>query len=146
MCWNCYIENLKAQTAKEDINVYKIVKGATKKSCVSLFMDYTYYLKDIQPSLTLGVIIEPSSIFVKIAEGYHSYSSVNFVCDSIMKGVFGGYYVKTIQCGNHKEIFRVNNSLYLATFVIPAGSVYFINEDGVIVSNKIRYTGKYIKL
>lgn len=145
MCWNCYIENLKAQTAKEDINVYKVVKKATKKSCVSPFRDYTYYSKDIQPLLTLGVTIKPYSIFAKITEGYHSYSSVNFVFDSIRGRIFGGY-VKTIQCGNRKEIFIVDNSLYLATFIIPAGSVYFINEEGAIVSNKILYTGKYLKL
>ena len=145
MCWNCCIENLKAQTAKEDINVYKLVRKATRKYCISPFIDYTYYSKDIQPSLTLEVIIKPSSIFVSIEEGYYSYSSVNFVCDSIVKGIFGGY-VKPIQCGNRREIFGVDNYLYLATFIIPAGSVYFINEDGVIVSNKIRYTGKYIKL
>ena len=145
MCWNCCIENLKAQTAKEDINVYKLDRKATRKYCISPFMDYIYYSKDIQPSLTLEVIIKPSSIFVRIEEGYYSYSSVNFICDSIVKGIFGGY-VKPIQCGNRREIFGVDNSLYLATFIIPAGSVYFINEDGVIVSNKIRYTGKYIKL
>ena len=145
MCWTCNINKLKAQTAKENINVYKIVKNANRKYCVSPFMDYTYYLKDIQPSLTLGVTIEPRSIFAKITEGYHSYSSVNFVCDSIVPDIFGGC-VKTIQCGSRKEIFRVDNSLYLATFIIPSGSVYFINEEDVIVSNKIRYTGKYIKL
>ena len=145
MCWTCNINKLEAQIAKEDINVYKIVKGATKKSCVSLFMDYTYYLKDIQPSLTLGVIIEPSSIFVKIAEGYHSYSSVNLVCDSIVEGILGGC-VKTIQCGNRKGTFRVDNPLYLATFVIPKGSQYAMNWKGEIVSNQIIYTGKHLKL
>ena len=145
MCWVCDIENLKVQKAKENINVYKVVKKATKKSCVSPFIDYTYYSKDIPPSLTLGVMIEPRSIFAKITEGYHSYSSVNFVCDSIVEGILGGY-VKTIQCGNREERFRVDNSLYLATFIIPSGSVYFTNEEGVIVSNKICYTGKYIKL
>lgn len=145
MCWTCNINKLKAQIAKEDINVYKVVKKATKKSCISIFMDYTYYSKDIQPSLTLGVMIEPRSIFAKIIEGYHSYSSVNFVFDSVVKGILGDY-VKTIQCGNRKKIFRVDNSLYLATFIIPSGSIYFTNEEGVIVSNKIRYTGKYIKL
>lgn len=31
-------------------------------------------------------------------------------------------------------------------FIIPSGYVYFTNEEGEIVSNKIRYTGKYIKL
>lgn len=145
MCWVCDIENLKVQKAKEDINVYKVVKKATKKSCVSPFMDYTYYLKDIQPSLTLRVIIEPRSNFAKIEEGYYSYSSVSFVCNSIILSIDGKLY-KAIQCGNHKEMIAVDNYLYLATFVIPAGSTYFINEEGVIVSNKIRYTGKYIKL
>lgn len=57
MCWTCNINKLKAQIAKEDINVYKIVKKATKKYCISPFMDYTYYSKNIQPSLTLGVIL-----------------------------------------------------------------------------------------
>lgn len=145
MCWTCNINKLKAQIAKEDINVYKIVKKATKEYCISPLMDYTYYSKDIQPSLTLGVMIEPSSISAKIIEGYHSFSSVNFVCDSILPDIFGGY-VKTIHCGNRDRRFRVDNSLYLATFIIPSGFVYFTNEDGEIVSSKIRYTGKYIKL
>lgn len=145
MCWNCYIENLKAQTAKEDINVYKIVKKATKESCISPFRDYTYYLNITPPFLTLEVMIKPYTIFTKITEGYHSYSSVNFVCDSIRKENFGSY-VKTIQLGNSKEKFIVDNYLYLATFIIPKGSVYFINENGEIVSNIIRYTGKYLKL
>ena len=145
MCWTCNINKLEAQIAKEDINVYKVVKEATRKYCVSPFMDYTYYLKDIQPSLTLRVMIEPHSSFAKIEEGYYSYSSIIFVCDSIRQSIDGRLY-KAMQCGNRREMFRVDNSLYLATFVIPAGSVYFINEDGVIVSNKIRYTGKYIKL
>ena len=145
MCWSCDINKLKAQEAEKDINVYKVVKKATRKYCVSPFMDYTYYLKNIQPSLTLGVMIEPNSCCAEIKEGYYSYSSVNFVCDSVMLSIDRMLY-KSIQCGNRIEMFRVNNSLYLATFVIPAGSVYFINEDGVIVSNKIRYTGKYIKL
>lgn len=144
MCWVCDIENLKAQIAKEDINVYKVAKKADKESCISLFIEYTY-LKDIQPSLTLKVIIEPRSNFAKIEEGYYSYSSIIFVCDSIRRSIDGKLY-KAMQCGNRKEMFRIDNSLYLATFVIPAGSVYFINEEGVVISNKIRYTGKYIKL
>lgn len=144
MCWIENIERLNLQRTDKDINVYKVVKKATRKYCVSPFMDYTY-LKDIQPPLTLKVIIEPRSNYAKIAEGYYSYPFVNFVCDSVMLSIDGMLY-KAIQCGNREEMFRVDNSLYLATFVIPAGSVYFTNEEGVIVSNKIRYTGKYIKL
>ena len=145
MCWTCCIENLKAQIAKEDINVYKVVKKATKKSCISPFMEYAYYPKNAPPSLTLGVLIEPHSNFAKIAEGYYSYPSVNFVCDSEILSIDGRLY-KAIQCGNHKEMIAVSNYLYLATFIIPVGSTYFINEDGTIVSNMIKYTGKYIKL
>ena len=145
MCWVCDIENLKAQIANKNINVYKVVKEATKKYCVSPFMEYTYYLKDIQPSLTLRVIVEPHSNFAKIEEGYYSYSSVSFVCDSIASEI-NGPLSKTVQCGNSEKVLSINNPFYLATFVIPASSVYFINEDGVIVSNKIRYIGKYIKL
>ena len=145
MCWTCNINKLEAKIAKEDINVYKVVKKATKKSCISPFMEYTYYPKDVPPSLTLGVLIEPRSNFAKIAEGYYSYPSVNFVCDSEILSIDGRLY-KAIQCGNHKEMIAVANCLYLATFIIPAGSTYFINEDGTIVSNMIKYTGKYIKL
>ncbi len=145
MCWSCNINKLKAQIAKEDINVYKIVKNTNRKYCVSPFMEYTYYQKDMQSSLTLKVIIEPRSNYVKITEGYHSYSSVNFICDSIIRSINGLLY-KSIQCGNRTEMIAVNNSLYLATFIIPAGSTYFINEEGVIVSNMIGYTGRYIKL
>ena len=145
MCWVCDIENLKAQIAEENINVYKIVRKANKESCVSLFIEYTYYKNSIPPSRILEVRIGSSYSFAKIEEGYYSYSSVSFICDSVRRSIDGKLY-KAMQCGNRKEMFRVDNSLYLATFVIPAGSVYFINEDGVIVSNKICYTGKYIKL
>lgn len=145
MCWICEIENLKIQKAEKNIRVYKVVTKATKKSCTSPFMKYTYYLKDTPPSLTLRVLIEPHSNFAKIAEGYYSYPSVNFVCNSEALSIDGRLY-KAIQCGYHKEKIAVNNSLYLATFIIPAGSTYFINEEGVIVSNMIGYTGRYIKL
>ena len=145
MCWTCNINKLKAQTAKEDINVYKVVKKATKNFCISPFRRYAYYSKDIQPSLALKITIEPHSTYAKITEGYYSYPSVNFVFDSINTGI-DGKPAKAIQCGYHKEILSINNPFYLATFIIPSGSVYFTNEEGVIISNKIRYTGKYIKL
>ena len=109
MCWIENIERLNLQRTDKDIEVYKIVKKATRKYCVFPFMDYTYYLKNIQPSLTLGVMIEPNSCCAEIKEGY---SSVNFVCDSVMLSIDRMLY-KSIQCGNRIEMFRVNNSLYL---------------------------------
>ena len=145
MCWTCCIENLKAQIAKEDINVYKIVRKANKESCVSLFIEYTYYKNSIHPSLVLEVRVESSYSFAKIEKGYYSYSSVSFVCDSIASEV-NEPLSKTVQCGNSEKVLSINNPFYLATFVIPKNSVFFINEEDVIVSNMIKYTGKYIKL
>ena len=48
MCWTCYANNLKAYKAEADINVYKVVKNASKKLCVSEFTGFTYY-KDTEP-------------------------------------------------------------------------------------------------
>lgn len=144
MCWTCCIENLKAQIAKEDINVYKVVRKASKKYCISLFMEYTYSKNHVQP-IVLEVKVEPGYYFAEITEGYYSYSSVNFVGNSIVSDV-DGISSKIIQCGNIEKVLSIDNPFYLATFVIPKDSVFFVNENGVIVSNRIRYTGKYIKL
>lgn len=38
------------------------------------------------------------------------------------------------------------NEAYIATFIIPKGATYIINAQGEVVSDKIMYTGKYIKL
>lgn len=146
MCWICNINKLKAQIAKEDINVYKIVKKATKEYCISPFMDYTYYSKDIQPSLTLGVTIEPRSIFAKITEGYHSYTGVQFVCNSAFHKVRRVYRCKRMIFGNRRMFIPFENDSYIATFIIPKGAAYTINSCGEIVSNKIMYTGRYLKL
>lgn len=97
------------------------------------------------PSRILEVRVGSSYSFAEIKEGYYSYSSVNFVCDSIAPGV-DGTLSKTVQCGDSEKVLSINNPFYLATFVIPKNSVFFINEMGTIISNYIRYTGKYIKL
>ena len=146
MCWVCDIENLKAQIAKEDINVYKVVKNASKKLCVSEFTGFTYY-KDTEPSeLKLTLHSNSHSSFLTINEGYYSYESVNFVLDSLGDPNLHGFICKTIVLGTRKELLGINNPIYLATFIIPKGSIYFVNPLGVIVSSRIKYTGKYIKL
>ena len=38
------------------------------------------------------------------------------------------------------------NEAYIATFIIPKGATYIINAQGEVVSDKIIYTGKYIKI
>lgn len=79
MCWTCNINKLKAQIAKKDINVYKIVKKATKEYCISPFMDYTYYSKDIQPSLAKGIVRFKSKYitYSKIINSFNSMTNTN---------------------------------------------------------------------
>ena len=146
MCWACYANNLKAYKAEADINVYKVVKNANKKLCVSEFTGFTYY-KDTEPSeLKLALHSNSHSGFLTIKEGYYSYESVNFVLDSLCDPNLHGFICKTIVLGTHKELLGINNPIYLATFIIPKGSIYFVNPLGVIVSSRIKYTGRYIKL
>lgn len=146
MCWTCYANNLKAYKAEEDINVYKVVKNASKKLCVSEFIGFTYYKDTESPELKLALHSNVHSSFLTIEEGYYSYESVNFVPNSLGDSNFLGFISKIIVLGTHRHLLSIDNSLYLATFIIPKGSIYFVNPLGVIVSSRIKYTGKYIKL
>ena len=146
MCWACYANNLKAYKAEEDINVYKVVKNASKKLCVSEFTGFTYYKDTEPPELKLALHSNAHSGFLTIKEGYYSYNSVNFVPDSLGDSNFLGFTSKTIVLGTHRQLLSINNPIYLATFIIPKGSICFVNPLGVIVSSRIKYTGKYIKL
>lgn len=146
MCWTCYANNLKAYKAEEDINVYKVVKNASKKLCVSEFIGFTYYKDTESPELELALHSNVHSSFLTIKEGYYSYESVNFVPNSLGDSNFLGFISKIIVLGTHRQLLSIDNSLYLATFIIPKGSIYFVNPLGVIVSSRIKYTGKYIKL
>lgn len=145
MCWSCYIDELKACVATQNINVYKVVLKATKESCMSPFMKYVYYSDNVQPSLDLHLETKSYSFYAIIREGYYSYRSVNFVCDSIGQNITGKL-AKVIHLGKESEVINIDNSFYLATFTIPMGAKYFINEHGIVISNQIIYTGKYIKL
>lgn len=48
--------------------------------------------------------------------------------------------------GNRRMFIPFENDSYIATFIIPKGAAYTINSCGEIVSNKIMYTGRYLKL
>ena len=43
-------------------------------------------------------------------------------------------------------LMSFENDGYIATFIIPKGAMYIINTKGEIVSDKIIYTGRYLKL
>ena len=151
MCWIENIKRLDLQIADRDIEVYKIVSDASKLSCESLIqgfvykanIEYTMDAMELEES-SFGSAFCPTDL-IYITKAYHSYTKIRFTLKKPYDPCSTPEY-KGIIAGNLLMPIRINNPYYVATFVIPVGSVYFINEEGVIVSNKIRYTGKYIKL
>ena len=151
MCW---IENTRSfdlQIADRDIEVYKIVSDASKLSCESLIQGFVYkanigYAMDameLEESNLDGAFCTADLIY--ITKAYHSYTKIRFTlknpCSPYQKHEYKG-----IIAGNLLMPIRINNSYYVATFVIPKGSQYAINWKGEIVSNQIIYTGKHLKL
>lgn len=147
MCWAEKLENVKYQVADKDIEVYKIVTWANKQSCVSVVKNFNYTANILYkiPTLEYDEIARRYKI-LKIEKAYHSYTGIQFICNSTFHSVKGVYRCKSIILGNKRMLMSFENDDYIATFIIPKGSTYIINTKGEIVSDKIRYTGKYLKL
>lgn len=147
MCWAERLENTNIQIADKDIKVYKIVTCANKQSCVSVVKNFNYTANILYkiPTLEYDEIARRYKV-LKIEKAYHSYTGIQFICNSTFHIVNGVYRCKSIILGNRRMIISFENDGYIATFVIPKGSQYAINWKGEIVSNQIIYTGKYLKL
>lgn len=147
MCWVETKNNINVQVADKDFKVYKIVLDASKQSCKSIVKGFNYTANTLYAIPTIeSEVIDPYYGKIKIEKAYHSYTGIHFICDSSYHIHAGITKCKDLLFGKRKVCIPFENEGYIATFVIPAGSTYFINEDGVIISNNIRYTGRYLKL
>ena len=147
MCWAERLENVNIQIADKDIKVYKIVTCANKQSCVSVVKNFNYTANILYkiPTLEYDEIARRCKI-LKIEKAYHSYTGIQFVCNSTFRVVKGVYRCKSIILGNIRMLMSFQNDGYIATFIIPKSAKYIINTKGEIVSDKIIYTGRYLKL
>ena len=147
MCWTERLENTNIQIANKDIEVYKIVTCANKQSCVSVVKNFNYTANILYkiPTLEYDERARRCKI-LKIEKAYHSYTEIQFVCNSTFRVVKGIYRCKSIILGNRRMLMSFENDGYIATFIIPKGATYIINTKGEIVSDKIIYTGRYLKL
>ena len=147
MCWAERLENTNIQIADKDIKVYKIVTCANKQSCVSVVKNFNYTANILYkiPTLEYDEIARRYKI-LKIEKAYHSYTGIQFICNSTFRVAKGVYRCKSIIFGNRRMSILFENDDYIATFIIPKGATYIINTKGEIVSDKIIYTGKYLKL
>ena len=147
MCWIEVLRNVKYQVADKDIEVYKIVLNANKQSCTSIVRRFNYTVNTLYAIPTIeSKVIDSYCGKIKIEKAYHSYTEVHFIWDSSYYIHCGATICKDMLFGKRGICIPFENDWYIATFIIPKGSKYIINTRGEIVSDKIIYTGRYLKL
>ena len=147
MCWMEIKDNINVQIADKDFEVYKIVLDANKQSCTSIVRGFNYTVGTLYAIPTIeSKVINPYCGKIKIEKAYHSYTEVHFIWDSSYYIHCGATMCKDMLFGKRGICIPFENDWYIATFIIPKGSKYIINTKSEIVSDKIIYTGKYLKL
>ena len=147
MCWIEIKDNINVQIADKDFEVYKIVLDANKQSCTSIVRGFNYTVGTLYAIPTIeSKVINPYCGKIKIEKAYHSYTEVHFIWDSSYYIHCGATICKDMLFGKRGICIPFENDWYIATFIIPKGSKYIINTKGEVVSDKIIYTGRYLKL
>ena len=147
MCWIEIKDNINVQIADKDFKVYKIVFDANKQSCTSIVKGFNYIVNTLYAIPTIeSKVIDPYCGKIKIEKAYHSYTGIHFIWDSSYRIHSGATRCKDMLFGKRVICIPFENNWYIATFIIPKGSKYIINTKGEIVSDKIIYTGRYLKL
>ena len=147
MCWIEIKDNINVQIADKDFKVYKIVLGASKQSCTSIVRRFNYTVNTLYAIPTIeSKVINPYCGEIKIEKAYHSYTGIHFICNSSYYIHCGATRCKDVLFGKRGICIPFENDWYIATFIIPKGSTYIINTKGEVVSDKIIYTGRYLKL
>lgn len=146
MCWIEIKDNVKYQVADKDIEVYKIVLDAHKQSCTSIVKGFIYIANTLYAIAIESEVIDPYCGKIKIEKAYHSYIGIHFICGASYCIHGGATRYRDLLFGKRAVCIPFENEAYIATFIIPKGSTYIINTKGEIVSDKIIYTGRYLKL
>lgn len=129
MCWIGKITGFRI--AFKDVPVIKVCyKSKHISGYLSKIRDYVYDLNKTEKArLNISHYKEQKGFLLEINEGLHSYAARDF-----WKKWTKYYNVSRI-------IGLINNNVngynYLVGFV-PKGSIYFINDSGEIVSNKLK--------
>ena len=146
MCWIEIKDNINVQIADKDFKVYKIVLDANKQSCTSIVKGFNYTVNTLYAIPIESEVIDPYCGKIKIEKAYHSYTGIHFIWDSSYRIHNGATRCKDVLFGKRGICIPFENDGYIATFIIPKGSIYIINTKGEVVSDKIIYTGRYLKL
>lgn len=123
----------KVLMAKRGIKVYKIGAYADKGTFKPFFYsDFDYPANQL--------VIEPVIFADSIEYGLHSY--LNCILYPLYPAAVDLYTQKNLRY----TLSLLQYSIFLGEFLIPAGTVYCLNSNGEVVSNRLIYTGNYIKV
>lgn len=121
MCWIGTIKDKKV--AQEDITVYKVFYPSSG-GIISPFQMMPYRRNTIYET-EFGIVKEFNES-ITISKGFHSYETLKIAQDSTWFSFFWDFPV----------IYKC---------IIPKGSIYYINSEMVVVSNKIIVTNEDCK-
>ena len=130
----CFIrtKESKVLVAKRNIKVCKIGTYADETVFKPFF--YNAFKYPINQLVSEKVIFED-----RIERGLHSY--LNCTINPTTLDTIDVYTI-----GYFQYSLPLSYTIFLGEFIIPKGAKYCLNEPGDVVSNKLIYTGKYIKV
>lgn len=129
----CFIKTKESKVlvAKRGIKVYKIGAYADEGTFKPFFYsDFNYPVNQL--------VVEPVIFADSIEYGLHSY--LNCILYPLYQAAVDLYTQGSLRYTLSRY------SIFLGEFLIPAGTLYCLNNSGEVVSNRLIYTGKYIKL
>lgn len=132
MCFYMTKES-KVLVAKRGIKVYKIGTYADKGTFKPFFYSNFDY-----PANQL--VVEPIIFADSIEYGLHSY--LNCILYPLYPAAVDLYTQKNLRY----TLSLLEYSIFLGEFLIPAGTLYCLNSNCEVVSNRLIYTGNYIKV
>lgn len=148
MCWATVdIGRTIGRVAKNDIEMYKVMVMKPledEELFYSAYHDFPYKKGDLYKlgsQTEIDMLREESITFYRIFKGFHSYNSQStFLCKE-HNNIGESLAVYSIDKGKVESYIENDGItpriLKKVRCVIPKGSVYFENEFGEIVSNKI---------
>lgn len=146
MCWEKISGNKPCvRKNKWDIIVYKVLRLKDDK-LLSYFKSFEYAVQKVY-SIDNGLTVQQNlTRLYSITEGFHSYDARCCVRAWLPGDFFETFAPSEVlplnQYYNSNSEFR--GGTVLVRCVIPEGSVYYENEDGEIVSDKIMLTDQII--
>ena len=145
MCWIGELEN--KRIAIEDIPIYKIMIKGNRKDCFSSYFWHSDYIKnEIRQSI---IIVEDKfegkEKEIKVNVALHSYSIEHTFIEKAYTGDprfdnnYTCIYIKDRFNKNTLEFYD-DDKLIVVKGYIPKDSVYYINNRGEVISNKLIMT------